>query len=61
MSYKVTITQHNKYTETIQGKSFDFEDEVIPLVNLIMSVFDNVDVDINISNMDEVEIEKEDE
>ena len=59
MNYKVTITQHGKYTESIEGVSHDFED-IVSLANLTMKMFGNVDIDINISNND-TETKKEDE
>lgn len=49
MNYKVTITQHGKYTESIEGTSHDFED-IMSLANLTMKMFGNVDIDISISN-----------
>lgn len=48
--YKVTIKQHGKYTDSIEGFSRDLRGDIIPLIDLIMGMFENTDIEISISN-----------
>jgi hypothetical protein len=48
--YKVTIKQHGKYTDSIEGFSTDLRGEIIPLIDLVMEMFENTDIEFSISN-----------
>lgn len=48
--YKVTIKQHGKYTDSIEGFSENLRGEIIPLIDLVMEMFENTDIEFSISN-----------